>query len=86
MTERKFEKIVAECWDACNEAANEGLGVSTTSMTYEYYKDVDEIDVWNDTICDFKEAILSYKERDDEDFDYDEEYARLNDILDNLWK
>lgn len=85
MTEKKFDKIVAKCWDACNEAANEGLGVSATSMTYEYYKDADEIDVWNDTICDFKEAILSYKERE-ENFDYEEEYAKLNETLDSLWK
>lgn len=85
MTEKKFDKIVAECWDACNEAANEGLGVSATSMSYEYYEDADEIDVWNDTICDFKDAILSYNERY-EDFDYEEEFARLSDVLDDLWK
>lgn len=27
MTKEKFDEIVAKCWDACNEATNEGLGV-----------------------------------------------------------
>ena len=84
MTEERFEEIISECWDACNEASNEGLGVSATTMDYQYYKDADETEVWNDTVFDFKEAILSYKERDDECFDYEEEYAKMNDLLDEI--
>lgn len=84
MTEEKFDEIVAKAWDACNETTNEGLGVSATSMEYNYYKNADETDVWNDTVFDFKKAILSYREMYEDDFDYEEEYALLNDVFSDI--
>lgn len=83
MTEEKFDEIVQKAWDACNEVTNEGLSASATSMEYSYYKNADEKDVWNDAVFDFKEAVLSYREMY-EDFDYEEEYALLNDVLSDI--
>jgi len=83
MTKEKFDEIVTKCWDACNEASGENLDVSEATLDYDYYKYVDETSVWNDTVFDFKEAILSYKEMY-EDFDYEEEYVRLSDIFSDI--
>lgn len=33
---------------------------------------------------DFKKAILSYREMYEDDFDYEEEYALLNDVLSDI--
>lgn len=79
MTKEKFDEIVTKCWDACNEASGENLDVSEATLDYDYYKYVDETSVWNDTVFDFKEAVLSKT-----DIINDWDYAFLSDILSDL--
>ena len=87
MNKSTFEKIVTDCWYACNEAANEGLGVSATTMSYDGFFGETEKDVWNETISDFIRAILSIKGITDcADSEFEFEYSRLSDLLDGVWK
>jgi hypothetical protein len=81
MTKEKFDEIVAKCWKACNEATGEDFNISDSSMKYnEFYKNIDEDTVWNDTIDSYIEVVISVKGRDDFT------YSFLEDFLDDIWK